>query len=72
MLAAWPMQIVLTGALRYCIVSKMARPLVTTPPGELMYSMMSVLVLALEEQELGNDQVRDVVLDRFAEEDDPP
>ncbi len=39
--AAWPMQTVLTLGRMYCIVSWIARPAVTTPPGELMYMKMS-------------------------------
>ncbi|MCY1381484.1 hypothetical protein D9M69_693950 [compost metagenome] len=34
---AVPMHRVCTGAVMYCMVSYMARPLVMTPPGELMY-----------------------------------
>ena len=34
--AAWPMQSVLTGRRMYCMVSYIARPAVTTPPGLLM------------------------------------
>jgi hypothetical protein len=33
---AVPMQSVCTGALMYCMVSYMAKPLVTMPPGELI------------------------------------
>ena len=39
-LAAEPIQNVCTGVLIYCIVSYIARPAVTTPPGELMYSLI--------------------------------
>ena len=39
--AAWPMHTVLTFGRMYCIVSWIARPAVTTPPGELMYMKMS-------------------------------
>ena len=35
------MQTVLTLGRMYCIVSWIARPAVTTPPGELMYMKMS-------------------------------
>ena len=35
--AAWPMQTVPTRGRIYCIVSWIAMPAVTTPPGELMY-----------------------------------
>ena len=49
----------------------MARPAVTTPPGELMYRLMSRSgILCLEEEELGDDQVGHVVLDGVAQEDD--
>ena len=34
--SAWPMQIVETAGLMYCMVSYIARPAVTTPPGELI------------------------------------
>ena len=34
--AAMPRHVVETGQRTYCIVSKIARPLVTTPPGLLM------------------------------------
>lgn len=36
---AWPTAKVATGHLMYCIVSYMANPAVTTPPGELMYML---------------------------------
>ncbi len=36
MLAAIPMQMVDTSGLMNCIVSKIARPALTEPPGELM------------------------------------
>ncbi len=39
--AAWPMHTVLILGRIYCIVSWIARPAVTTPPGELMYMKMS-------------------------------
>jgi hypothetical protein len=39
--AAWPMQTVPTRGRIYCIVSWIAMPAVTTPPGELMYMKMS-------------------------------
>ena len=39
--AAWPMHTVPTLGRIYCMVSWIARPLVTTPPGELMYMKMS-------------------------------
>ena len=35
--AHWPMQTVPTRGRIYCIVSWIAMPAVTTPPGELMY-----------------------------------
>ena len=34
--AAWPMHTVLTGLRMYCMVSYIARPAETTPPGLLM------------------------------------
>jgi len=34
--APWPMHRVATGLLMYCMVSYMAIPEVTRPPGELM------------------------------------
>ena len=39
--AAWPMHTVPTLGRIYCMVSWIASPLVTTPPGELMYMKMS-------------------------------
>jgi hypothetical protein len=42
MLAAIPMQNVCTGAVMYCIVSYIARPAETDPPGELMYSLIGL------------------------------
>jgi hypothetical protein len=39
--AAWPMQTVPTRGRIYCMVSWIAMPAVTTPPGELMYIQMS-------------------------------
>jgi hypothetical protein len=39
--AAWPMQTVATLGRMYAMVSWIARPAVTTPPGELMYMKMS-------------------------------
>jgi amidase len=39
--AAWPMHTVDTRGLMYCMVSWIAMPAVTTPPGELMYIEMS-------------------------------
>ncbi len=39
--AAWPMHTVPTLGRIYCMVSWIARPAVTTPPGELMYIEMS-------------------------------
>jgi hypothetical protein len=41
--AAWPTQTVRTLGLMYCMVSWIAMPAVTTPPGELMYIEMSWL-----------------------------
>jgi len=40
MLAAWPTHTVETAGLMYCIVSWIAMPAVTTPPGELMYMLI--------------------------------
>ncbi len=42
MLAAWPTQTVETRGLMYCMVSWIARPAVTTPPGELMYMLIGL------------------------------
>ena len=42
MLAAMPMHSVETSGLMNCMVSKIARPALTLPPGELMYSEMSL------------------------------
>ena len=39
--AAWPIHTVETRGLMYCMVSWIAMPAVTTPPGELMYMKMS-------------------------------
>ena len=39
--AAWPMHTVPTRGRIYCMVSWIAMPAVTTPPGELMYIQMS-------------------------------
>lgn len=41
--AAWPMQTVDTSGRMYSMVSYIARPEVTTPPGELMYMEMSLV-----------------------------
>ena len=38
--AAWPIQKVWTGDWIYCIVSYIASPAVTDPPGELMYNLI--------------------------------
>ena len=43
MLAACPTHTVETRGLMYCMVSWIAMPAVTTPPGELMYIEMSRL-----------------------------
>ena len=36
MLAAWPTQVVVTGEFMYVIVSYIAKPAVTDPPGVLI------------------------------------
>ena len=41
--AAWPMHTVATSGRMYCMVSYIARPEDTTPPGELMYIKMSLV-----------------------------
>lgn len=41
-LAAMPIQKVCTGAAIYCIVSYIAKPAETDPPGEFMYSLMGL------------------------------
>jgi hypothetical protein len=71
MLAAIPMQSVDTSGLMNCIVSKIDRPALTEPPGELMYSEMSLSgFFALQEQQLRHHQVAGVIVDRPDEEDD--
>ena len=70
--AAWPMQTVPTLGRMYCMVSWIAMPAVTTPPGELMYMKMSFFGFShLEEQQLGGDQRGHMVLDLAGDEDDP-
>ena len=58
MLAAMPMHSVETSGLMNCMVSKIDMPALTLPPGELMYSEMSLSgILALQEEQLGHHQV---------------
>ena len=45
--AAWPMHTVPTRGRMYCIVSCIAIPAVTTPPGELMYMKISFFGFSL-------------------------
>ena len=53
------------------IVSKIAMPAVTDPPGELMYRLMSRFgVLCRQQQQLRADLVGDRVVDSLAEKDD--
>ena len=47
MLAARPTQVVATSFGTYCMVSKMARPALTLPPGELMYMLISASASSL-------------------------
>ena len=66
-----PMQMVDTSHLMKFMVSKMPRPAVTEPPGELMYREMSLSgSVALQVQKLGHDRVGHVVVDLLAQEDD--
>src|SRR5919107_1231920 len=46
-------------------------PALIEPPGELMYSDVLLAVRRGEQQELGADPVRHLVVDLAAEEDDP-
>ena len=51
------------------MVSRIARPAVIEPPGELMYSEISRLrILGGQEQHLGDDQVGHVVVNGRAQE----
>ena len=70
--AAWPTQVVATGGCRNVIVSGMANRPIMSPPGRVDVEVDRLLgVLGLEEQQLGHDQVGDLVVDRRAQEDDP-
>ena len=71
MLAARPMARVLTSLGISRIVSMIARPALTEPPGELMYRLMSrPRVLGRQQQQLGADPVGDGVVDLLAEHHD--
>ena len=70
--AAWPMHTVLILGRIYCMVSWIARPAVTTPPGRIdVHEDVLLRVLGLEEQQLGGDERGHMVLDRAGDEDDP-
>ena len=65
------MQIVATSGLMKRIASYIARPAVTLPPGTVDVHVDVLLrVLLLEEEQLRDDEVRQVIVDRAADEDD--
>ena len=70
MLAAMPMHSVETSGLMNCIVSKIARPALTRAARRVDVERdVLVGVLALQEQQLRDDQVGGLVVDRADQED---
>jgi hypothetical protein len=61
MLAAIPTQYVATGHRKNCIVSYIARPALTEPPGELI----------AQKQQLRDDKIGGGIIDRPAKKDYP-